>query len=116
MKGLRESSKLVKQQSKKLISKKKVSKPGELPGRRTGRMRRAIKTMSSRQKYKFWSVAQVCSIPNSYFYPAILIHGRKDGSLEPRKNPITEATKLLDKKTSKIIENAVIDSIKGFGN
>ncbi len=116
MKALRESSKLVKQQSKKLISRKKVSKPGELPGKRTGRMRRAIKTISSRKKYKLWSVVQIKSIPDAYFYPAVIMYGRKDGTLKSRKNPITEAAKLLDRKTTEIIEDAVIDSIKGFGD
>ena len=117
MKGLREASKVVSKQAKKLCSTKEVSKPGEIPGRHTGRMRRAIRNHASRRKDKFWSRTQVDTIKDAQvFYPAVLFYGKKNGSLKPRKNPIIEATKLTENKTSEIIEDAVIDSIKGFGN
>lgn len=117
MKGLREASKVVSKQAKKLCSTKEVSKPGEIPGRRTGRMRRAIRNHASRRQGKFWSRTQVDTIKDAdMFYPAVLFYGKKNGSLKPRKNPIVEATKLTEPKTKAIIEDAVIDSIKGFGD
>lgn len=117
MQGLRESSKLVSQQAKRLCSNRTVSKPGEIPGKHTGRLRRNIKNHASKRKNKFWSRTQVDTIKDAQvFYPAVLFYGKKDRTLLPRQNPIIEATKLVENKTSYIIEEAIIDSIKGFGS
>ena len=93
MTGLKKASKIVQQQSKKLISAKGPSKAGEYPGRNTGRMRRHVRIKNSKRKDHLWSRVQVSTIEDSFFYPAVLNYGRKDGRLKPRKNPERKTNK-----------------------
>ena len=57
MDGLKGASKVVKQHAKKLVGKKRVSKPGEVPGRRSGDLRRNIKIINSKRKDRMQSTS-----------------------------------------------------------
>lgn len=117
MKGLSTACKNIQQTSKKLISSKMVSKEGELPGRYTGRMRRNIKLHKSRKKDKLWVRVQVDSFKDvPVWYPAVLNYGKRDQSLKPRANPITKASQLRERENISIIEEALANSIKGWGD
>ncbi len=111
-KGLRRVARLVQQSSKRLISPKRRSKPGEYPGRDTGLMRRNVKVVMSKKRDKLWARVQVSTLPNSFFYPAVLASGKKDHTLLPRKNFIGDAQDLTRHQTDPIIDDAISDSLK----
>jgi len=83
-KALRTGGRIVQKSSRKMISKRSVSKEGEFPGRVSGEMSRSI-------KIKFgsgggWVRIQPTNTANMRkYYPAFLIYGTKRG-LKPRKN------------------------------
>lgn len=113
MKGLKQASRLTQQLSKRLISPKRRSKPGEYPGRNTGRMRRNVKVVNAKRRDRLWSRVEVASFKEDVmFYPAVLNYGRKDHKLEPRKNFIADAQAQLKKTTDAIIEDACWDALK----
>jgi hypothetical protein len=114
-KGLRRASRIVQQTSKRLITPKRRSKPGEYPGRDTGLMRRNVKVVVSKRPGKFWARVQVSTLPNSFFYPAVLSAGRKDHKLLSRKNFIGDAQELTKNQTEPIIRDAIRDSLKVWG-
>lgn len=55
--GLRAVGKEVAKESKKAVSKKAVSKPGEFPGMQSGQLKKAIKYKVSRSGRSVWVVA-----------------------------------------------------------
>lgn len=111
-KGLRRAARLVQQQSKRLISPKRRSKPGEYPGRDTGLMRRNVKVVMAKRKNRLWSRVEVSTLPDSFFYPAVLAYGKRNHTLLPRKNFIGDAQDLTKDQTEPIIEQAITDSLK----
>lgn len=126
MKGLKEATKIVSKQAKKLCGKKMTSKSGELPGKKSGKLRKAIKNHSAKNKSeKLWSRTQFDTIPDHFFYPAPLFYGRKEtiktkngktyrvGMLIARKNPVILATKMTENQTESVIKKAVLDGMKG---
>lgn len=112
MKGLKQASRLTQQLSKRLISDKRRSKAGEYPGRNTGRMRRNVKVVNAKRKDRLWSRVQVSTLKDSFFYPAVLNYGRRDHTLEPRKNFIADAQQQLKSTTDAIIEDACWSALK----
>lgn len=112
-KGLRRASRIVQQTSKRLIAPKRRSKPGEYPGRDTGRMRRHVKVIYSKKPYTMWSRVQVSSFEDKHmFYPAVLAYGKKNHTLLPRRNFIADAQDQTRAQTDPIIEKAVWDALK----
>lgn len=115
MEGLKGASKVVRQHAKKLVGKKRISKPGEVPGRQSGDLRRNIKIVNSKRKDRMWSKVQVSTIKDKFFYPAVLQAGRKKGSiLKPRQDPMALAYSQHKQECEQIIEDAVVKAIKVF--
>ena len=115
MDGLKGASKVVRQHAKKLVGKKRISKPGEVPGRRSGDLRRNIKIINSKRKDRLWSRVQVSTIKDKFFYPAVLQAGRKKTPiLKPRQDPMALAYSQHKQECEQIIENAVDKAIKVF--
>lgn len=115
MAGLTDVNKKWRQTAKRLLSSRRVSKEGEFPGKRTGRMRRAVKIHKAKRKDKLWARTQVDSFKDvPMWYPAPLTYGRKKGDLKPRANPITESAKLHETESRRKIDNAIVNAIKGW--
>jgi len=77
----------VRKEARRLLSRRAVSKPGEVPGRRSGNLRRAIGVVSKGTKGG-WIKVGPRSIDNSIFYPAFLFYGVKtDGGRIERLAP-----------------------------
>ena len=112
MQGLRKASRIVANQSKKLVAPKRRSKPGEYPGRDTGRMRRNVKVVSAKKKERFWTRVQVSSLKDHFFYPAVLAAGKKNRTLLPRRNFIADAQTQTIHTTEPIIQKAVWNALK----
>ena len=112
MKGLRAATKIVRTDARSLFGRKIVSKPGEIPGMVSGKMRRAVKVHSAKRRDRLWSKVQIDTLPGEkMWYPGALFYGRKDGSLKPRKNAIIVAMNNRAKQLDDIIENAIIDAM-----
>ena len=115
MTGLTDVNKKWRQTAKRLLSSRRISKEGEFPGKRTGRMRRAVKIHKAKRKDKLWVRTQVDSFKDvPMWYPAPLTYGRKKGDLKPRANPITESAKLHETESRRKIDNAIVNAIKGW--
>jgi hypothetical protein len=89
-KAIRSGGTLVKDEARRLISRRAISAPGELPGIDSGAMRRSIRVkIGSGGGY-----AKIRPVKTSEmgpeFYPAFLIHGTSRG-LRPRKDFMIEA-------------------------
>ena len=113
--GLRQASRIVQQTSKRLITSKRRSKPGEYPGRDTGLMRRNVKVVMSKRPTRLWSRVEVSTLKDSFFYPAVLAAGSEKRNILPRRNFIGDALEQTKDQTSRIIENALVKSLKVWG-
>ena len=115
MAGLTDVNKKWRQTAKRLLSSRRISKEGEFPGKRTGRMRRAVKIHRAKKTEKMWVRTQVDSFKDvPMWYPAPLTYGRKKGDLKPRANPITASAKLHETESMRKIDNAIVNAIKGW--
>lgn len=88
--ALRSGAAVVTKESRRLVSRRAVSAPGEYPGMQSGRMRRAIGTVSRGRKGG-WIKVSVRTIKGSDFYPAFLHHGSPKTGLAPRANFVADA-------------------------
>lgn len=88
----------VRKEARRLLSRRAVSRPGEVPGRQSGRLWRAIGVVSRGSKGGWIKVAPK-SIEGRTFYPAFLFYGSKKTGLEPRANYMEEA---LQNKASSV--------------
>ncbi len=92
----------VRKEARRLLQRRSVSGPGEIPGRRKGNLSRAIGVVSRGTKGGWVKVAPR-SIKGMVFYPAFLFYGSKKTGLEPRANYMEEA---LQNKASTVREEA----------
>ena len=125
--GLRIVGKEVAKESKKVVSKKAISRPGEFPGMQSGQLKKAVKHKVSRSGRSVWVVA---TRPKEwkYYYPAFVVYGhraprtdsldqqgkkRKGRKVaEPRKNYIPETAKNYGRFFEKQMEVAFDEAIK----
>lgn len=80
----------VRKEARRLLSRRAVSRPGEVPGRQSGDLWRAIGVVSRGSKGG-WVKVGPKSIRGRFFYPAILFYGSRKTGLEPRANYMEEA-------------------------
>ena len=80
----------IRQEARRIVSRRAVSMPGEDPGMQSGALRRAIGIVSKGSKGG-WVKVGVRSIPNSIFYPAFLFYGSPKTGLAKRANFMEEA-------------------------
>lgn len=88
--ALRRGARHLTQESRRLVSRRAISEPGEIPGMQTGRLKRAIGTVST-GRFGGWIKVGVRTIKGSEFYPAFLFYGSPKTGLAPRANFVTEA-------------------------
>lgn len=81
---------LVRKEARRLLSRKAVSLPGEVPGTVTGRLMRSIGIVSRGSKGGWVKVAPR-AIKGSVFYPAFLFYGSPKTGLAKRANFMTQA-------------------------
>jgi len=109
---IRQEAAKVRQTSKRLVSAKKTSKPGEYPGRSSGLMRRYIRVKASKRRDRLWATVQVSTLPEKFWYPAVLNYGSE--FVKPRRNPIYSAGRIHEKEVTDAITNALWKSLKGW--
>lgn len=106
--ALRKGAQLIARKSRKDLSRKHKSSPGEIPGMQTGDLRKAVKTESAKRAPGLWS-AVVFNKPNTekMFYPAPLFYGRKKGDLVKRVNPLDVEADKNEKQIQELISKAL---------
>lgn len=131
-KSLRASASGLIKLTRKMISRKAVSKPGEFPGMKTGRMKAAVTSKVSKSGY---SVAVFPCMGKKkkalpIYYPAFVIYGHRAPHSEttqearshkarsgkkvaaPRKNFVVEAAKKYEKTFQSEMFDALGEAIK----
>lgn len=114
---LREIGKIVRKSARKKVARTVVSDPGTYPGKRTGKLRKAIKYKLFRSGY---GVVVFQDVPDSTkeFYPAFLRYGTKKrkrgGTLEKRKDYVADTMKEHDDLAMQLVLEGLEDSLKGI--
>lgn len=128
-KPLRKVCSEVRKVARKLIARKQVSKPGELPGRKTGEMARSIRVRVSKAGYSSWVEPSKTDRMPAY-YPAFVVYGHRAPYAEtadqarkhrkrpgvkvalPRENFIFRAAEIFRPKFEATMAEALADAIK----
>lgn len=101
-KALRKAGADVRKEARRLVSRRAVSAPGEMPGWDSGDLRKSIRIAKVGRRGGYVKVEPVRT-PHmkaiNMFYPAILYYGSEKNNIEPRKNYMIAA---LDTKRSEI--------------
>lgn len=98
----------LRKEARRLLSRRAVSAPGDIPGEQTGRLKRSIGIIS-RGSRGGWIKVGPRAIPGSMFYPAILYYGSKKTGVSPRANFMAMA--LQNRKAN--IRNTVRAALRG---
>ncbi len=115
MGALTEVGKKIRLTSRRLLNSKSVSKPGEVPGKVTGRMYRAVKVHKSKRKDRYWVRVQIDSFPDKHhWYPAALMYGSAKHNLKPREDALHLAGRKHEDESVNLIQNAMEKSLKGW--
>lgn len=96
---------IVRKEARRLISRRAVSAPGEMPGMETGAMRRAVGIVAKGTKGGWVKVGVRKTAEMQDFYPAFLFYGSAKTGLAKRGNFVVAA---LDNK-----RDTVRDQIRG---
>lgn len=108
IKALRKGANVIAKASRKALNKNTVSKPGEIPGRDTGALRKAVKVEVARRPPGLWSaVLYKKPVEDKMFYPAPLFYGRRKGDLVKRVNPFEVEAERADDEVQSIISKAL---------
>lgn len=76
--------------ARRLVARRAVSAPGEMPGRDTGAYWRSIKVKVS--SGGFWArVSPFKTNEMPMFYPAVLFYGSRQRNIQARANPMADA-------------------------
>ena len=85
----------VQRTARRLVARKAVSEAGQFPGKQTGALQKAIDLVKPRSKLGFWIKVEPTTAKikrtGKIYYPAILFHGSKKRSIEPRGNYMVAA-------------------------
>lgn len=109
-KAMREGAAKVRKAARRLLSRRAVSAPGEIPGMQTGQLKRAIGIVSRGSKGG-WVKVGPRSIPGSPFYPAFLYYGAPKIGLAQRGNYMVEALGASRDEVRRDIRAALQDSL-----
>lgn len=101
---------VVRKEARRLLSRRAISKAGEVPGMQTGALRRAVGVIAKGSKGG-WVKVGVRSIPGSIFYPAPLFYGSKKRNIEPRANYMVQALQAKRETVRSDIRAALKDSL-----
>ncbi|MDE2441945.1 MAG: hypothetical protein KGP14_13055 [Betaproteobacteria bacterium] len=113
--SLRKSMRLgaadVRKEARRLVSRRAISAPGEMPGQQSGALKRAIGIVS-RGSRGGWIKVGVRSIPGSAFYPAFLFYGSPKTGLDKRGNFMVAALNNRRSVVRGMIRGALRESLK----
>lgn len=109
-KALREGGADVRKEARRLLSRRAVSAPGEMPGMETGMLKRAIGVVSRGSKGG-WVKVGPRTIKGSVFYPAFLFYGSPKTGLEKRGNFMSAALQNRRDAVRSRIQAALKDSL-----
>lgn len=103
-------------QARHKVSKVGVSKPGEYPGRQTGKLRKAIKYRLFKSGF---GLVLMQGMPDGAeeFYPSFLRYGAKrkrGGVLKARKNYIEDTGRMNRDYAFQVVREAIDESLKGI--
>lgn len=103
-------------QARHKVSKVGVSKPGEYPGRQTGKLRKAIKYRLFKSGF---GLVLMQGMPDGAdeFYPSFLRYGAKrkrGGVLKARKNYIEDTGTTNRDYAFQVVREAIDESLKGI--
>lgn len=103
-------------QARHKVSKVGTSKPGEYPGRQTGKLRKAIKYRLFKSGF---GLVLMQGMPDGVqeFYPSFLRYGAKrkrGGLLQARKNYIEDTGTTNKEFAFQVVREAIDESLKGI--
>ncbi|CAG0966855.1 hypothetical protein MTYP_01040 [Methylophilaceae bacterium] len=101
----------VTQEAKSLVSPRGRSRPGEMPGRQTGALRRSIKYVISRPGFLVRVAPYKTDKMGKDFYPAFLHYGSTKNNLQPRENYMTDALEKRAEATRNVLRRALEDAL-----
>lgn len=82
---------IVRKEARRIISRRSISAPGEMPGMQSGALRRAVGIVSKGSKGGWVKVGVRKTIEMKDFYPAFLFYGSSKTGLAKRGNFIVAA-------------------------
>lgn len=110
-KSMRQGAADVRKEARRLVSRRAISAPGEMPGQQSGALKRAIGIVS-RGSRGGWIKIGVRSIPGSAFYPAFLFYGSPKTGLQQRGNFMVAALSNRRTVVRGMIRGALRESLK----
>ncbi len=108
---LRTEGKEVAKIARRLISRSAISKAGEFPGKRTGKMRKSIRSKVSRSGLMVIITHLIKS--DQARYPYMLAYGISKNKVEPRKDHIEEAMEQRRSISLNALKSALHKTILG---
>lgn len=100
----------IRKEARRLLSRRAISAPGEIPGMQTGALKRAIGIVS-RGTNGGWVKVGVRKIDGSKFYPAFLYYGSEKTGLKKRANFMQMALDNRREAVKSVISSALKDSL-----
>lgn len=109
-KALGQGGKDVIREARRLLSRRSISAPGDIPGEQTGRLKKSIGVVSRGSKGGWIKIAPR-SIKGSAFYPAFLFYGSQKNHLGKRANYMATALQNRREPVRANIRAALKDSL-----
>ncbi|HLO63161.1 MAG TPA: hypothetical protein VK165_09385 [Azonexus sp.] len=100
---------VIRKEARRMISRRAISAPGDMPGMQTGAMRRAVGIVSKGSKGGWVKVGVKKTAEMQDFYPAFLFYGSAKTGLAKRGNFIVAA---LDNKRD-TVRSQIRSDLKG---
>lgn len=100
----------VRKEARRLLSRRAISAPGEIPGEQSGKLKRSIGIVSRGSKGG-WVKVGPTTIKGSVFYPAFLFYGSQKTGLAKRANFMEEALQRRREPLRNMIRAALKDSL-----
>lgn len=102
--------------ARKLVSKRAVSKPGELPGMNTGKLRKAISYRPSRSGFSVGISSQAKGFNGTYYPPFVLYgHRERDADKVLGLDGKKQRGKRIGKKVAAPRANWIVEAAMKYG-
>lgn len=109
--GMRFIGRDMQREARKLVSRRAVSKPGEIPGRDSGATQRSIRYRVSRPGFLVRIAPFKTADMGKDFYPAFLHYGSEKNNLKPRENYMVKALENRADNTRNVLRRALEDAL-----
>ncbi len=102
----------VQAEARKLVARPSVSQPGDYPGKKTGRLQKAIKYQVSKPGFLviIAPMDKTGLFKKNQFYPAFLNYGanrKRGGKLAPRANYMADALAAKSDRVRSVLRSAI---------